>query len=98
MHHMGVWRYMLRQTRWGCTESDVHSEAVWVYVMRFQISSSQLVTWVITHATVRVERELTPFSTVLSQNAKRLVSAQLHPRGTKQLMSNIHFRGAIIRC
>jgi len=35
------------------------------------------------------------FSTVLSQNSKLLVSAQLHPGGTKQLMSNTHLHSTL---
>ena len=35
------------------------------------------------------------FSTVLSQNAKLLVIAQLHPRSTEHLMSNIHLHNTI---
>ena len=33
------------------------------------------------------------FSSVLSQNSKLLVIAQLHPRSTEHLMSNIHLQG-----
>ncbi len=35
------------------------------------------------------------FSTVLSQNSKLLVIAQLHPRSTEHLMSNIHLHNTI---
>ena len=35
------------------------------------------------------------FSSVLSQNSKLLVIAQLHPRSTEHLMSNIHLHNTI---
>ena len=35
------------------------------------------------------------FSTVLSQNSKPLVIAQLHPRSTEHLMSNIHLHNTL---
>ena len=35
------------------------------------------------------------FSTVLSQNSKLLVIAQLHPRSTEHLMSNMHLHNTI---
>ena len=41
-------------------------------------------------------RELTPiFSSVLSRNSKLLVIAQLYPRSTEHLMSNIHLHNTI---
>ena len=35
------------------------------------------------------------FSSVLSRNSKLLVIAQLHPRSTEHLMSNIHLHNTI---
>ena len=41
------------------------------------------------------ERELAIFSTVLSQNSKLLVIAQLHPRSIEHLMSNMHLHNTL---
>ena len=43
-----------------------------------------------------MEERVNPiFSSVLSQNSKLLVIAQLHPRSTEHLMSNIHLHNTI---
>ena len=42
-----------------------------------------------------IERVNPIFSSVLSQNSKLLVIAQLHPRSTEHLMSNIHLHNTI---
>ena len=42
-----------------------------------------------------IERTDPIFSTVLSQNSKLLVIAQLHPRSTEHLMSSIHLRSTL---
>ena len=45
--------------------------------------------------TLTGERVNPIFSSVLSQNSKLLVIAQLHPRSTEHLMSNIHLHNTI---
>ena len=47
------------------------------------------------HHYVCRERVNPIFSSVLSQNSKLLVIAQLHPRSTEHLMSNIHLHNTI---
>jgi len=48
-----------------------------------------------TYSGCRCERVNPIFSTVLSQNSKLLLIAQLHPRSTEHLMSNIHLHNTI---
>jgi len=44
---------------------------------------------------IHAERVNPIFSSVLSQNSKLLVIAQLHPRSTEHLMSNMHLHNTI---
>ena len=65
----------------------VHIEGVY-HINRGGLSMGQ-------HDAGSIERIITIFSSVLSQNSKLLVIAQLHPRSTEHLMSNIHLHNTI---